>query len=158
MGRWDAKPEDRPLTGKQQCCADTWLANGFNGMLAAMAAGYAKNAEDRETVCRVQASQTLALPNVRAYISKKQAIRAEKAGLKGITAERLLDDLVALKDHCLGPLAENAKPDKTTVDQVGANKAIDTIGKHIGFFEADNAQKTATFQQLLIRMGDSNAV
>ncbi len=88
-------------------------------------------------------------------IARQDAKAARKVG---VTVEGLLRDAIALKDHCLGPLADNPDPEAIIVDQVGANKAIDTIGKHIGFFEADNAQKTATFQQLLIRMGDGNEV
>lgn len=135
------------ITGKQQAFADEWMDNGFNATRAAMVANYAPLAINRRNVCQAIGAETLAKPIVKAYITEKQALRAKEAGLKGITAEQLLDDLVELKNTCIG------KGDST-----GANKAIDSIGKHIGFFEADNAQKTVTFQQLLVRMGDGNEV
>lgn len=75
------------LPPKQQLFVTEYLANGFNGTKAAIAAGYAKGNAD------TQASRMLAMTKVRAVIdARKQKMIAKRE----ITAERVLDEIAKM--------------------------------------------------------------
>ena len=125
MAKAVVKPEDKPLTGKQQAMADNWLTNGYNGTAAAMSALYAVNAVNREAVCRAIASRELAKVNVKAYIAGKQAKSADKVD---VTIEFIVRKLLRGLE-----LAEEK------ADLVSMARFSELLGKYKAIFTGDNA-------------------
>ena len=61
------------LTAKQQAFCESYVANGFNGLQAAISAGYS------ESSAKEIASENLTKPNIAEYIFKFKAKASEKA-------------------------------------------------------------------------------
>lgn len=89
----------------------------------------------------------------------KSIYRSYKKGIakrNKISQDEVLQDLIEIKNRCMQnvPVMYFDKVDKEwkhegleegepvyKFDSQGATKALDLIGKHIGFYEVDNAQK-----------------
>lgn len=145
---------DYPLTEKQQQFCDHYLANGLNGSTSYLAIYKVKNRK----VASVQASYMLDKANIAAYIRKKQQELSEKTMLD---AAWVLQRFKDISDRCMTAVpvmefdpVEKQMVQKTAIndegeqvgvymfDSNGANKATEAIGKHLGFFEVDNKQRT----------------
>ena len=132
------------LTDQQKAFCRFYVASSdFNQTQAAVNAGYS------EKTAYSIANRLLKNVEVKKYIARLQRERIERVEIK---ADDILKDLIEIKDRCM-----QAKPvtfmgsqvkDKEgnnlwKFDAKGATKAIELIGKHIGFFLEDNKQKQA---------------
>lgn len=145
------------MTHKQtRFCAEYLI--DFNGSQAAIRAGYSPKAA-KET-----GSYLLTLPNIKAIIAENQVAVMEKTGLDHAW---VLQQFQTIAQRCMQaePVMKFDKVDKVmvqasetndageevplfTFDSAGANKAIEMIGKHLGFFEKDNEQAKAVVNLL----------
>ena len=125
------------LTPRQQRFVDEYLID-LNATQAAIRAGYSPKTADRI------ASQNLRKLEVQQAISAAQSKRQERTEL---TADEVIRDLREVRDICMGrkivKVVEVAKfegeatpheVDSLVFDPVGANKALELLGKHIGMF------------------------
>ena len=125
------------LTPRQQRFVDEYLVD-LNGTQAAIRAGYSVSG------ARAHACKLLTNANIQAAISAAQAARQERTEL---TADEVIRDLREVRDICMGrktvkvvevvKFEGEATPhevDSLVFDPVGANKALELLGKHIGMF------------------------
>lgn len=125
---------------KQKAFCEEYIID-FNGTQAAIRAGYSAKTAD------VQAAQLLGKLNIQKYIKELQEKRNKRVK---ITQDEVLEDLIEIKNRCMQacPVTFMGKPvrDKNgqplwKFDAKGAARALEMIGKHIGFFLEDNKQK-----------------
>ena len=130
------------LTPKQEAFVREYLVD-LNATRAAIRAGYSPK------TAREQASRLLSNVNVMDAISAGKAARAEKLE---VTAEQVLQwhiDQYRINAQTYGKTEfdgesraqvydENGKAVQQQVDAPAANKALELIGKHLGFYEKDN--------------------
>lgn len=130
------------LTPKQEAFVREYLVD-LNATQAAIRAGYSPK------TAREQASRLLSNVNVMDAISAGKAARAEKLE---VTAEQVLQwhiDQYRINAQTYGKTEfdgesraqvydENGKAVQQQVDAPAANKALELIGKHLGFYEKDN--------------------
>lgn len=134
------------LNEKQKLFCEEFLID-LNATQAAIRAGYSKK------TARSIAAENLTKPYIQEYI--KSLIEERKQKIK-YTQEDLLKDLIEVKNRCMQavPVMRYDKEEKGYIqaineygegiwkfDSMGANKALDMLGKHFGFFETDNKQK-----------------
>ena len=138
------------LTDRMEAFCRAYVTNGFNGLRAAISAGYSENGAG------AQACALLKRPNVTRRISTLMA-----PGLKGnrITLENMLAQISAiamfdkrklydadgnripvhlLDDETAAALSHFTKDDLVAYDKT---KAVDMAMKFLGGYEKDNAQK-----------------
>ncbi len=120
------RTKQRPLTAKQEKFCQEYMID-LNATQAALRAGYCANAVNRHNVCNVMGSQNLAKISIKAEIQRLKAIASEKRGIK---AEDVVKSFVDV-----------ARRAKIKDDLGNENRALENLGKHVGVFEADNAQK-----------------
>lgn len=157
-----AKDEESQLTHKQVIFCHEYMKD-LNGMAAAVRAGYS------EKSAKSDASIMLKYPHVKKYVDKlvKQKIKASKITAQTILLEleklafydtkNFFDDEMNVKPvHDLGQKSKAITTIETTTytDVLGQStktfkykmtdkiKALELMGKHLGFFEKDNEQKT----------------
>lgn len=131
-----------------------YLSNGHNALEAARAAGYT----GKDASLRVQGSQMLIIPEVAELIEQRSRKVAEVARM---STDNWARELTALAFSRVGELydAEGALiPIHKLPDHVQAaiasvdvgtglakfadkNRALETMAKHLGLFERDNAQR-----------------
>lgn len=90
------KPEDKPLTGKQEAFC-VWLVSGavnFNAVEAVRRAGY----RGSDATLRSIASQNLTKPNIKARIEK---LKAKALSGADVTIEKTLRNLVVIGEKAL---------------------------------------------------------
>jgi phage terminase small subunit len=132
----------------------------LNGKQAAIRAGYAaKTAE-------VQASRLLRNVKVQRRVEELKSKRSQRTNLDG---DYVLTRLQTVVDRCMqeAPVMRAGKPVMIstpsgalaaayTFDAVGATRALDLLGRHIGLFEKDNKQRggAGLTTEELIRMLD----
>lgn len=134
------------LKEKQKLFCEEFLID-LNATQAAIRAGYSKK------TARSIAAENLTKPYIQEYL--KSLIEERKQKIK-YTQEDLLKDLIEVKNRCMQavPVMRYDKEEKGYIqatneygegiwkfDSMGANKALDMLGKHFGFFETDNKQK-----------------
>ncbi|MCC3159693.1 terminase small subunit [Hymenobacter sp. 15J16-1T3B] len=133
------------LTPKQELFCLEYLKD-LNGTQAAIRAGYAKESAQE------QASRLLSNAMVAARVHEQMQARAERVQ---VDADWVLTRLVMVAERCATPgpklvmtMAglQQAKDPVTgegifEFDAIGANKALELIGKHVGLFEKHNKQK-----------------
>lgn len=135
--------ETSKLNEKQKLFCQEYLVD-LNATQAAIRAGYKpKNAN------RV-ASENLTKLDIQNYIAELKQDRVERVQ---ITQDEVLADLLEIKGRCMqarpvvGMFGQQVKDSEGNniwkFDAKGATKAIELIGKHIGFFLEDNKQKQA---------------
>lgn len=125
------------LNDRQRRFVDEYLID-LNGTQAAIRAGYSQK------TARQIGQKLLTKVDIQQAISAAQAARQERTEL---TADEVIRDLREVRDICMGrktvKVVEVAKfegeatpheVDSLVFDPVGANKALELLGKHIGMF------------------------
>jgi len=105
------------LNAKQKRFCEEYLID-LNATQAAIRAGYSESSA-KEIGC-----ENLTKPNIASYIAKRQE---EKANELNISINDVLSKFA--------DLVENAEKDSDKI------RALESIAKHVGFFEANNKQK-----------------
>jgi len=117
------------LTDKQIRFIDEFMLD-MNGAAAYLRAGYNCN----EATARANASRLLTNANISAEIAKRQHKLQEDAG---ISAKWVLENLKYVAERCMSPepmMDKEGNIIEWRFDSSGANKALETIGKHLGMF------------------------
>ena len=123
------------LNEKQKQFCEEYIID-LNGTQAAIRAGYsAKTANE-------QAAQLLAKLSIQEYVQKIKNERSERVKY---SQDELMRDILEVKNRCLqaNPVLDK-EGNETGIwkfDSNGANKALDMLAKHVGFYETDNKQK-----------------
>ena len=123
------------LNEKQKQFCEEYIID-LNGTQAAIRAGYsAKTANE-------QAAQLLAKLSIQEYICELKNKRSERVKY---SQDELMRDILEVKNRCLqaNPVLDK-EGNETGIwkfDSNGANKALDMLAKHVGFYETDNKQK-----------------
>ena len=136
------------MTSQQKQFCDEYLID-LNATQAAIRAGYSPDG------ARSYASQLLDNDDVQAYISERQKRVADKLGY---TLEKVLSNFATIHDRCMQGEAvldfDGNPTGEWKFDASNANRANENIGKHLGFYESDNKQRTpivpATIQMQII--------
>lgn len=103
----------------------------LNATQAAIRAGYSEDS------ARQQGSRLLTNDDIQGYITELQAKRSERVQL---TADDVLRDLLELKDVCMGKKeitvtdSDGALTTTKVFKEAGANKALESLGKHLKMF------------------------
>lgn len=126
------KQKPKKLTAKQKKFCEEYLVD-LNATQAAKRAGYSP-----KTAFSI-AVENLKKPLIAQYIQERQSELAKKTN---ISQEFIINNLKEVSERCLqhtpvfdkdgNPIGEYK------FDAAGANRAIEMLAKHIGFFEADN--------------------
>lgn len=134
------------LNDKQKQFCNEYMID-LNATQAAIRAGYSQK------TAQEQSARLLSNVMVQEYIQELQKGIAKR---NKISQDEVLQDLIEIKNRCMQnvPVMYFDKVDKEwkqegakygepiyKFDSQGATKALDLIGKHIGFYEVDNAQK-----------------
>ena len=123
------------LNEKQKQFCEEYIID-LNGTQAAIRAGYsAKTANE-------QAAQLLAKLSIQEYICELKNKRSERVKY---SQDELMRDILEVKNRCMqaNPVLDK-EGNETGIwkfDCNGANKALDMLAKHVGFYETDNKQK-----------------
>lgn len=138
------------LNDRQRRFVNEYLID-LNGTQAAIRAGYSQK------TARQIGQKLLTKVDIQQAISAAQAARQERTEL---TADEVIRDLREVRDICMGrktvKVVEVAKfegeatpheVDSLVFDPVGANKALELLGKHIGMF-GDRIDMTSGGQAL----------
>lgn len=136
------------LTPKQERFCEEYLID-LNATQAAIRAGYS------EDTAKQIGCENLTKPDLHARIVELQAARSARVQVDG---DWVLRRLIEISDKCMQAKRvmvfdpeQRCLVQKTTeegellyeFDSIGATKATELIGKHIGFFEKNNQQKQA---------------
>lgn len=128
---WDAISERKKNFARE-------YVKDFHGEKAAIRAGYAPNS------AKSQASRLLTDDNLRAYLV---TLKEEKAKMQQIDAAFVLERFMQIADRCMTVVPvldeDGNETGEYKFEAQAANKALENIGKHIGFYEVDNEQKGA---------------
>ena len=123
------------LNEKQKQFCEEYIID-LNGTQAAIRAGYsAKTANE-------QAAQLLAKLSIQEYICELKNKRSERVKY---SQDELMRDILEVKNRCMqaNPVLDK-EGNETGIwkfDSNGANKGLDMLAKHLGFYETDNKQK-----------------
>lgn len=127
------------LTDKQERFTQEYLID-LNATQAAIRAGYS------EKTAMEQGHQLLQKTSVSERIKELQKKMSDKLGL---SAESIAKRFLAIYDRCMQVEPVMEKQDGKLVetgeykfDAGNANRALENLGKHTGFYEKDNDQKT----------------
>lgn len=133
-----AENKEIGLTDKQERFCQEYLID-LNGTQAAIRAGYSKD------TAKEIASENLTKPNIQERVKSLQqqiALRLE------ITQDWVLKRFRDISDRCMTAEPVMILEDGVWIesgeykfDSSGANKATESIGKHLGFFEKDNKKE-----------------
>lgn len=123
------------LNEKQKQFCEEYIID-LNGTQAAIRAGYSEKTANRI------ASELLSKLDIQEYIQKIKNKRSERVKY---SQDELMRDILEVKNRCLqaNPVLDK-EGNETGVwkfDSNGANKALDMLAKHVGFYETDNKQK-----------------
>ena len=123
------------LNEKQKQFCEEYIID-LNRTQAAIRAGYSKKTTNE------QAAQLLAKLSIQEYIQKIKNKRSERVKY---SQDELMRDILEVKNRCMqaNPVLDK-EGNETGVwkfDSNGANKALDMLAKHVGFYETDNKQK-----------------
>ncbi len=123
------------LNEKQKQFCEEYIID-LNGTQAAIRAGYSKKTANE------QAAQLLAKLSIQEYIQKIKNKRSERVKY---SQDELMRDILEVKNRCMqaNPVLDK-EGNETGIwkfDSNGANKALDMLAKHVGFYETDNKQK-----------------
>ena len=131
------------LTDKQKRFVDEYMID-MNAAAAYLRAGYDCN----EATARANASRLLTNANIVAEIDKRQQKLQEYAG---ISAKWVLDNLKYVAERCMAPepmVDKEGNIVEWRFDSSGANKALESIGRHLGMFN-DKLKVDATVTKKL---------
>ena len=123
------------LNEKQKQFCEEYIID-LNGTQAAIRAGYSKKTANRI------ASELLTKLDIQEYICELKNKRSERVKY---SQDELMRDILEVKNRCMqaNPVLDK-EGNETGVwkfDSNGANKALDMLAKHVGFYETDNKQK-----------------
>ena len=123
------------LNDKQKQFCEEYIID-LNGTQAAIRAGYSKKTANE------QAAQLLAKLSIQEYICELKNKRSERVKY---SQDELMRDILEVKNRCMqaNPVLDK-EGNETGIwkfDSNGANKALDMLAKHVGFYETDNKQK-----------------
>ena len=123
------------LNEKQKQFCEEYIID-LNGTQAAIRAGYSKKTANK------QAAQLLAKLSIQEYICELKNKRSERVKY---SQDELMRDILEVKNRCMqaNPVLDK-EGNETGIwkfDSNGANKALDMLAKHVGFYETDNKQK-----------------
>jgi phage terminase small subunit len=128
------------LPDRQQRFCEEYVID-LNATQAAARAGYSKKTAN-EQACRL-----LANVSIQAKISELQEKISNKLS---IDAQWVMQRFKDISDRCVQAepvlLKDGTPTGEYQFDSAGANKATEMLGKMIGAFEVDNAQKKATLR------------
>jgi len=123
------------LNDKQKQFCEEYIID-LNGTQAAIRAGYSSKTANE------QAAQLLAKLSIQEYICKLKNKRSERVRY---SQDELMRDILEVKNRCMQASPVIDKEGNETgiwkFDSNGANKALDMLAKHVGFYETDNKQK-----------------
>lgn len=136
------------MNSQQRQFCDEYLID-LNATQAAIRAGYSIDG------ARSYASQLLDNEEVQEYISERQKRVSDKLGY---TLETVLQNFATIHDRCMQgePVLDfDGNPTgEWKFDASNANRANENIGKHLGFFDADN-KRTIITEQPMFKDDDS---
>ena len=118
------------LTDKQVKFVNEYMID-MNATAAYQRAGY----DCSEEAARRAGSRLLTNVDIRTELDKRQKVIQEKAG---ISAQWVLDNLKYVAERCMAPEPMYDKEGNIIewrFDSSGANKALESIGKHLGMFK-----------------------
>lgn len=123
------------LNEKQKQFCEEYIID-LNGTQAAIRAGYSKKTANRI------ASELLSKLDIQEYICELKNKRSERVKY---SQDELMRDILEVKNRCMqaNPVLDK-EGNETGIwkfDSNGANKALDMLAKHVGFYETDNKQK-----------------
>ena len=123
------------LNEKQKQFCEEYIID-LNGTQAAIRAGYSEKTANRI------ASELLTKLDIQEYICKLKNKRSERVKY---SQDELMRDILEVKNRCMqaNPVLDK-EGNETGIwkfDSNGANKALDMLAKHVGFYETDNKQK-----------------
>ena len=123
------------LNEKQKQFCEEYIID-LNGTQAAIRAGYSKK------TARSIANELLTKLDIQEYICELKKKRSERVKY---SQDELMRDILEVKNRCMqaNPVLDK-EGNETGVwkfDSNGANKALDMLAKHVGFYETDNKQK-----------------
>ena len=123
------------LNEKQKQFCEEYIID-LNGTQAAIRAGYSGKTANRI------ASELLSKLDIQEYICELKNKRSERVKY---SQDELMRDILEVKNRCMqaNPVLDK-EGNETGVwkfDSNGANKALDMLAKHVGFYETDNKQK-----------------
>ena len=123
------------LNEKQKQFCEEYIID-LNGTQAAIRAGYSSKTANE------QAAQLLAKLSIQEYICELKNKRSERVKY---SQDELMRDILEVKNRCMQASPVIDKDGNETgiwkFDSNGANKALDMLAKHVGFYETDNKQK-----------------
>jgi phage terminase small subunit len=139
---------ERKLTAKQERFCLEYLRD-LNATKAAIRAGYSKKSANEI------GAQNLAKLSISEEIDRLKAERVERTHIDNIW---VLKRLIQISNRCMQAeeiFDQEGNPTGVyRFDAAGAVRATELIGKHIGFFEADNKQKTPDMPSQFYRLPD----
>ena len=123
------------LNEKQKKFCEEYIID-LNGTQSAIRAGYSEKTANRI------ASELLSKLDIQKYICELKNKRSERVKY---SQDELMRDILEVKNRCMqaNPVLDK-EGNETGVwkfDSNGANKALDMLAKHVGFYETDNKQK-----------------
>lgn len=123
------------MNDKQKQFCEEYIID-LNGTQAAIRAGYSKK------TARAIANELLTKLDIQEYIQNIKNKRSERVKY---SQDELMRDILEVKNRCMqaNPVLDK-EGNETGVwkfDSNGANKALDMLAKHVGFYETDNKQK-----------------
>ena len=123
------------LNEKQKQFCEEYIID-LNGTQAAIRAGYSKK------TARAIANELLTKLDIQEYICELKNKRSERVKY---SQDELMRDILEVKNRCMqaNPVLDK-EGNETGIwkfDSNGANKALDMLAKHVGFYETDNKQK-----------------
>ena len=123
------------LKEKQKQFCEEYIID-LNGTQAAIRAGYSEKTANRI------ASELLSKLDIQEYICVLKNKRSERVKY---SQDELMRDILEVKNRCMQASPVIDKDGNETgiwkFDSNGANKALDMLAKHVGFYETDNKQK-----------------
>lgn len=123
------------MNDKQKQFCEEYIID-LNGTQAAIRAGYSKK------TARAIANELLTKLDIQEYIQNIKNKRSERVKY---SQDELMRDILEVKNRCLqaNPVLdkEGNEIGVWKFDSNGANKALDMLAKHVGFYETDNKQK-----------------
>ena len=123
------------MNDKQKQFCEEYIID-LNGTQAAIRAGYSKK------TARAIANELLTKLDIQEYVQKIKNERSERVKY---SQDELMRDILEVKNRCMqaNPVLDK-EGNETGIwkfDSNGANKALDMLAKHVGFYETDNKQK-----------------
>ena len=123
------------LNEKQKQFCEEYIID-LNGTQAAIRAGYSEKTANRI------ASELLTKLDIQECICELKNKRSERVKY---SQDELMRDILEVNNRCMqANPALDKEGNETGVwkfDSNGANKALDMLAKHVGFYETDNKQK-----------------